>query len=194
MMGGGGYGKSGGKGFGGGKASTVTANLRTTILDFRGFDSSRILILRGGLLMSIGNFLESLSQAILVGIILVGRLTMTSTIAIYIATCSTPTSCGDLAIFHQLYFQTSKHIDFVKVLPEEWNSMFCFEFSFKFSFVVWNYSSVGILVFKGLQFDILATIRWNLMIFWRNSGRARLKTGNPHTKKHNSAFPHNVSP
>ena len=28
-----------------------TANLRTKILDFRGFDSGRILILRGGILM-----------------------------------------------------------------------------------------------------------------------------------------------
>ena len=43
-------------------------------MDLRGFDSSRILMLRGGILMSIGNFLESLSQAILVGIILAGRL------------------------------------------------------------------------------------------------------------------------
>ena len=41
---------------------------------FRGFDSSRILISRGGILMLIWNFLEILSQAILVGIILVGRL------------------------------------------------------------------------------------------------------------------------
>ena len=39
-----------------------TANLRTKILDFRGFDSGRILILRGGILMSIGDFPESLSQ------------------------------------------------------------------------------------------------------------------------------------
>ena len=39
-----------------------TANIRTKILDFRGFVSSIILILRGGILMSIGNFLESLSQ------------------------------------------------------------------------------------------------------------------------------------
>ena len=52
----------------------MRANLRTKILDFRGFDSSRILILRGGILMSIGNFPEILSQRILVGIILVGRL------------------------------------------------------------------------------------------------------------------------
>ena len=51
-----------------------TANLRTSIMDFRGFDSSIILILRGGILMSIGDFLEDLSQAILVGIMLVGRL------------------------------------------------------------------------------------------------------------------------
>ena len=52
----------------------ATANLRTNIMDFRGFDSSTILILRGGMIMSIGYFPESLSQAILVGIVLVGRL------------------------------------------------------------------------------------------------------------------------
>ena len=46
----------------------------TNIMDFGGFDSSMILILRGGILMSIGDFLEDLSQAILVGITLVGRL------------------------------------------------------------------------------------------------------------------------
>ena len=34
------------------------ANLRTEILDLRGFESSRILNLRGGILMSIGNFWE----------------------------------------------------------------------------------------------------------------------------------------
>ena len=50
------------------------ANLCTKILDFRGFDSSRVLILRGGVLMSIGDFPESLSQAILAGRFLVGRL------------------------------------------------------------------------------------------------------------------------
>ena len=32
-----------------------TANLSTKILDSRGFDSSRILVLRGGILMTIGN-------------------------------------------------------------------------------------------------------------------------------------------
>ena len=60
---------------GGHKVESNTANLRTKILDFRGFDSSRILSLRGGILMSIGNFSESLSEAILVGrfLVLVGR-------------------------------------------------------------------------------------------------------------------------
>ena len=43
-------------------------------MDFRGFDSSVILILRGGILTSIGDFPESLSQAILVGTMLVGKL------------------------------------------------------------------------------------------------------------------------
>ena len=49
-------------------------NLPTNIMDFRGFDSSIILMLRGGILMSKGDFLESLSQAIFAGIMLVGRL------------------------------------------------------------------------------------------------------------------------
>ena len=48
-------------------------NLSTKILDVRGFDSSISLILRGGLIMSIGSFPEVLSQQILVVIILVGR-------------------------------------------------------------------------------------------------------------------------
>ena len=54
----------------------TTANLRTstTSPDFRGFYSSRILGLRRGILMSVENFPEMLSQRILVGIILVGRL------------------------------------------------------------------------------------------------------------------------
>ena len=43
-------------------------------MDFRGFDSSIILILRGGILTSIGDFPECLSQAILVGIMLAWRL------------------------------------------------------------------------------------------------------------------------
>ena len=50
------------------------AKLRTKIMDFRGFDSIIILFLSGGVLMSIGDFQESLSRAILVGIMLVGRL------------------------------------------------------------------------------------------------------------------------
>ena len=43
-----------------------TANLRTNIMDVRGFDSTMILMLRGAILMSIGNFPEVLSQAMLV--------------------------------------------------------------------------------------------------------------------------------
>ena len=43
-----------------------TANLRTNIVGFGGFDSSIILIIGGGIPRPIGNFPESLSQAILV--------------------------------------------------------------------------------------------------------------------------------
>ena len=52
----------------------ATANLSTKILDFRGFDSSRISSLRGGILMSTVNSPEVLSQRTLGRIILVGRL------------------------------------------------------------------------------------------------------------------------
>ena len=56
----------------------ATADLRTDIMDFRGFDSSMILCSRGGIPRPIGNFPECLSQAILVWIMLVGRLSVTS--------------------------------------------------------------------------------------------------------------------
>ena len=52
----------------------IAANLRTKTLDVGGFDSSISLILRDGILMPIGDFLESLTQAMLVGVMLVGRL------------------------------------------------------------------------------------------------------------------------
>ena len=51
-----------------------TANLRAKIQDSRGFDSSRILTLRGEIPWPMGNFPESLSQQILAWIILVGIL------------------------------------------------------------------------------------------------------------------------
>ena len=56
----------------------ATVNFPTKIMDFRGFDSSIILIIRGGIFMSVADFPESLSQAILVGIMLVGRLGVSS--------------------------------------------------------------------------------------------------------------------
>ena len=51
-----------------------TANLGTKILDFRVFDSSIILVLMAGILIPIGNLPESFRQAVLVWMILVGRL------------------------------------------------------------------------------------------------------------------------
>ena len=51
-----------------------TPNLPTNIVDFRGFDSSIILIQRGGIPRPIWDFLESSTQAMLVGVMLVGRL------------------------------------------------------------------------------------------------------------------------
>ena len=53
-------------------------NFSTNIMDFGGFDSSIILILRGEIMMSIGDSPESLSQAMLVGVMLVGGLGIAS--------------------------------------------------------------------------------------------------------------------
>ena len=44
------------------------------IVDFRGFDSSIMLTSRGGILRPVGDFAGSLSQAMLVGVMLVKRL------------------------------------------------------------------------------------------------------------------------
>ena len=49
-------------------------NPPTNIVGFRGFDSSMMLIERGGIPRPIGDFPESLSQAMLLGTMLVGRL------------------------------------------------------------------------------------------------------------------------
>ena len=54
-----------------------TASLRSNIVHFRGVDSSIVLILGGGIPRPIEDFPESLSQAILAGILLVGRLGVT---------------------------------------------------------------------------------------------------------------------
>ena len=59
--------------------SHTTPNLPANIMDFKGFDSSIILILRGGIPRPIGDFPECLSQAMLVGITLVGWLGVVTT-------------------------------------------------------------------------------------------------------------------
>ena len=51
-----------------------TPNLPTNIVDFRGFGSNIILILMAGIPRPMGDFPESLTQAMLVGVMLVGRL------------------------------------------------------------------------------------------------------------------------
>ena len=51
-----------------------TPNLPTNIVDFGRFDSTAILNLRGEIPRPIGDFPETLCQAMLVGIMLVGRL------------------------------------------------------------------------------------------------------------------------
>ena len=57
-----------------GNAYSHTANLPTNIVDFRGFDSSIMLIVSGGIPRPIADFPKGLTQAMLVGTMLVGRL------------------------------------------------------------------------------------------------------------------------
>ena len=58
------------------RPSTCTPNLPTHIVDFGGFDSSIMLILRGGIPRPIGDFPESLSRAMLVGTTSVGIMSV----------------------------------------------------------------------------------------------------------------------
>ena len=71
-----------------------TANPRTNIVDFRGFDSSIILIKRGGILRPIGDFLESSSQAMLVGVMLTGRLGVVLLCSLLLHPCTCLTITG----------------------------------------------------------------------------------------------------
>ena len=57
--------------------TSSTPNLPTNIVDFRGFESNIIFMLRGGIPRPTGDFLEIVSQAMLVGIMKVGRLGVT---------------------------------------------------------------------------------------------------------------------
>ena len=74
------------------RISEYTPNLPTNIADFRGFDSSMLLLLNGGILMSIGDSPEILSQAMLVGIMLVGKLGVKVWELPYVPRNSTPQS------------------------------------------------------------------------------------------------------
>ena len=65
-----------------GAMGPTAANLPAKILDFEGFDSSRILISRSGIPRPVGKFPESLSQAILAGRIPVGRSGVIMTIGV----------------------------------------------------------------------------------------------------------------
>ena len=70
--------------------SNNTPNLPTNIVDFRGFDSNIILNLRGGFPGPIGDFPESLSQAMLVGCNVSREIGRT----LFSFACFRRTSCG----------------------------------------------------------------------------------------------------
>ena len=100
-----------------------------TILDCRGFDSSIILIIRGGILMSIGNFPEIQSQRILRGTILVGRLG---------GAWKTGVRCLPRGLFHargMLPFQQPTFQPFTNI---QWLSPSLFNRSSSFQVNLWN--------------------------------------------------------
>ena len=94
--------------------SMFTANLRTGILGFRGSDLGRILILRCCILMSIGNFPESLSQTILIRKLVVGRLGVSC--ASELATKFAPRKPN--LFCHRAGFEVRRRPDGVKTNPE----------------------------------------------------------------------------
>ena len=93
----------------------TSANLPTNIVDFRGLDSSIMLYQRGGIPMSIGDFPESLSQAMLVGTMLVGGLDVLS-------------SRGNVAALRAATFPGKHQSNISKGIRRQGNRLFCKEF------------------------------------------------------------------
>ena len=85
---------------------SLTANLHTKIPVFRGFDSNIILILRAWILMSIGNFPESLSQAILAGRFLVGRLGVSAWFLIMLISIIITTIMYDMIWYYMILYDS----------------------------------------------------------------------------------------
>ena len=81
-------------------------SLITKILECRGFDSSRILISRRGIFMSLGNFPEVLSQRILVGIILVARLGVTRSISRSAPLRGRPKESANTILYYTILYYT----------------------------------------------------------------------------------------
>ena len=95
----------------------ATANPRTNIVDFGVLDSSTILILRGGIPRPVGDSPESLAQAMLVGVMLVGRLGVlrrsseTSAVCIYIYIyIYIHMYCMCIHIYIYIYIYTYTHV------------------------------------------------------------------------------------
>ena len=77
-------------------AGGLTANPRANIVGFRGFGSSIILILRGTSLRPIGDVLESLSQAMLVGCNVGGEIGRSGRVPRKTSSSETPQRSPDL--------------------------------------------------------------------------------------------------
>ena len=124
------------------------ANLRTKILDLSGFDSSGILGSRGGIPRPIVDIPESLSQAISVGMILVGKL------GVFIG----PADCNHCNRNHKLiqhlYRNCLKHTRFTKqqVIPtpvfEEARKHLSQDQQTVTTATVTTFSSVNLVTFK----------------------------------------------
>ena len=76
------------------------------VVDFGGFDPSAILILRGGIPRPMGDLPESLSQAMLIGIMLVGRLGVYRCMSYYIYRCDSMMSWDVLVVLYMAACQT----------------------------------------------------------------------------------------
>ena len=79
-------------------------------MGFRGFYLSILLIERGGNLMSIGDFLESLSRAMLVGVMLVGRLGVVKLVVMYKLYVYVCVCVCNIYIYIYMYTYTCIHI------------------------------------------------------------------------------------
>ena len=132
-------------------------------MDFRGFDASRVLILRGGIPRPAEQIPESLSQSTLAGRFLVGRLgvlrrwwTLCVYIYIYIYIV-----CVCVCVYVCIYIYIKQYI-YIYIIVS-WYITLCIIYVSEYHWLLWALTQSGSSMFKGAEFPG----PWGMWYTWR---------------------------